>query len=86
MRNEELGVRGMGWERGQTGKGGFHDNEKPCRGRFHIGPACGGANARGRDQSRPYELILCFGPTGTVAATRTTVGRDAPIPPHPAAT
>ena len=25
-----------------------------CRGRFYIGPVCGGANARGRDKSRPY--------------------------------
>ena len=29
--------------------------ETPCRGRFNIGPVCGGANVRGRDQSRPYE-------------------------------
>ncbi len=26
----------------------------PCRGRFHIGPVCGGANTRGRGKSRPY--------------------------------
>ena len=26
-----------------------------CRGRFYIGPVCGGANARGRDKSRPYD-------------------------------
>ena len=25
-----------------------------CRGRFHIGPARHAANARGRDESRPY--------------------------------
>ena len=76
----------------------------PCRGRFYIGPACGGAGfcgrgmplpyepqqprrrtgklrrreRPGRDKSRPYESILCFGPTGTAAATRAAVGRDAP--------
>ena len=27
----------------------------PCRGRFYIGPVCGGAGFRGRDESRPYE-------------------------------
>ena len=53
---------------------------------------CGNANTCGRDKSRPYELILCFGPTGAgarwkrmVVAFRAAVGRDAPIPPHPAA-
>ena len=25
-----------------------------CRGRFYIGPVCGGANTRGRDKSLPY--------------------------------
>ena len=45
----------------------------------------GGANARGRDKSRPYEQILCFGPTGTAAATRATVGRGALTPPDRAA-
>ena len=43
----------------------------PCRGRFHIGP--GTLRRRGvpgRDKSRPYEQILCFGPTGTAAAPR----------------
>ena len=25
---------------------------------------CGGVRSRGRDKSRPYESILCFGPTG----------------------
>ena len=50
----------------------------PCRGRFHIGPVCGGAGARGRDKSRPYESILCFGPSGAAATARATVGRDAP--------
>ena len=45
----------------------------------------GGANAHGRDKSRPYEQILRFGPTGTAAAARVAVGRDALIPPDPAA-
>ena len=52
----------------------------------------GGANTCGRDQSRPYELILCFGPTGAgarwkrmVVAFRAAVGRDALVPPNPAA-
>ena len=45
----------------------------------------GGANAHGRDKSRPYEQILCFGPIGTAATTRASVGRDALIPPDPAA-
>ena len=44
----------------------------------------GGANAHGRDKSRPYEQILCFGPTGMPATTRAAVGRDAPITPNPA--
>ena len=44
----------------------------------------GGANARGRDKSRPYEQIVCFGPIETAATTRAAVGRDALIPPHPA--
>ena len=57
----------------------------PCRGRFYIGPACGGAGFPGRDKSRPYEQILCFGANGMAAATRADVGRDAPIPPNPAA-
>ena len=34
-------------------------------------------------KSRPYESILCFGPTGTAAATRAAVGRDAPHPAGP---
>ena len=46
----------------------------------------GGANAHGRDKSRPYEQILCVGPIGTTATIRAAVGRDAPIPPNPAAT
>ena len=46
---------------------------------------CGGAGLRGRDKSRPYESILCFGPTGMAAATRAAVGRDALIPPDIAA-
>ena len=46
---------------------------------------CGGADAYGRDESRPYEYILCFGQTGTATATRAAVGRDALIPPDPAA-
>ena len=50
----------------------------PCRGRFYIGPVCGGAGARGRDESRPYESILRFRPFGTTATARATVGRDAP--------
>ena len=49
----------------------------PCRGRFHIGPVCGGTGPRGRDESRPYEQFLCFRPTGMTTATRATVGRDA---------
>ena len=56
----------------------------PCRGRFHIGPVCGGAGVRRRDKSRPYESILRFRPFGTTATARATVGRDALIPPHPA--
>ena len=51
----------------------------PCRGRFHIGPACVGAGARGRDACRPPQTHtktlrpadgsrrrggLCFGPRG----------------------
>ena len=52
--------------------------------RFHIGPVCGGAGPRGRDESRPYESILRFRPFGTTATARATVGRDALIPPHPA--
>ena len=42
------------------------------------------ANARGRNKSRPYGQILCFGPTGMAPPTRAAVGRDALIPPHPA--
>ena len=45
----------------------------------------GGAGFPGRDKSRPYESILCFGANGTAAATRAAVGRDALIPPDPAA-
>ena len=44
----------------------------------------GGANARGRNKSRPYEQIVRFGPIGTTATIRAAVGRDALIPPHPA--
>ena len=56
-----------------------------CRGRFHIGPVCGGTGPRGRDESRPYEQFLCFRATGMTTATRAAVGRDALIPPDPAA-
>ena len=42
---------------------------------------CGGAGFRGRDESRPYEQILCFGLTGIAAATRAGVGRGALTPP-----
>ena len=32
----------------------------------------------------PTNKMLCFGPTGTIATARATVGRDALVPPHPA--
>ena len=43
------------------------------------------ANTRGRDKSRPYEQILCFGPTGTATVARAGVGRGALTPPDRAA-
>ena len=46
---------------------------------------CGGVGFRGRDESRPYEQILCFGLTGIAAATRAGVGRGALTPPDRAA-
>ena len=67
-----------------TGQPHLCATRTPCRGRFHIGPVCGGAGPRGRDKSRPYESILRFRPFGTTATARATVGRDALIPPHPA--
>ena len=45
----------------------------------------GGANAHGRDKSRPYEQILCFGPPGLPAITWAAVGRDVPHPAAPRA-
>ena len=41
--------------RGQTGKRVPFVITDPCRGRFYIGPACGGAGFPGRDKSRPYD-------------------------------
>ncbi len=40
---------------------------------------CGGVGFRGRDESRPYESILCFGPTGKMR--RRMVLREGHGPP-----
>ena len=40
---------------------------------------CGGVRSRGRDKSRPYESILCFGPTGKMR--RRMVLREGHGPP-----
>ena len=45
----------------------------PCRGRFHIGPVCGGANAPGRIWNPPLRT------TGRPAAAR----KSAPLRPTP---
>src|SRR5699024_9123803 len=59
-------------------RAGSPAQEPPLRGGWPPKRACG------RSKSRPYESILCFGPAGTAAATRTAAGRDALIPPDPA--
>ena len=59
----------------------------PCRGRFHIGPARAAANAPGGYRIRPYMAFLApetRGFPGICGTHKTTVGRDALIPPHPA--
>ena len=70
--------------RPQARFGGQPGREARLLGRRSSREPHGGANARGRDKSRPYEQILCFGQTGTATATRAAVGRDALIPPDPA--
>ena len=63
---------------GQAGKCQPHAAATPVGDDACIVPGpCGGADACGRDESRPYEQFLCFRPTGTATATRATVGRDA---------
>ena len=74
-----------GKARDQPGKRDPGNAANLCRGRFHIGPVCGGAGFRGRNKSRPYEQILCFGPTGKATAARAGVGRGALTPPDRAA-
>ena len=74
-----------GKARGYPGKREPGNVTNLCRGRFYIGPVCDTANTRGRDKSRPYEQILCFGPTGTASTTRADVGRGALTPPDRAA-
>ena len=59
----------------------------PCRGRFHIGPARAAANTPGGYRIRPYMAFLApetHGFPGICGTHKTTVGRDALIPPHPA--
>ena len=55
----------------------------PCRGRYLHRPAHPGAATRfrGRDKSRPYEQILCFGPNRN---GRSPPGRRRAGCPHPA--
>ena len=60
----------------------------PCRGRFYIGPVCGGANAPGGYGIRPYNgffNVAANRETTILALPRTCVGDDACIVPHPAA-
>ena len=54
-----------------------------CRGRFHIGPVCGGTGPRGRDESRPYDRRRVRGRPGKCQphAAATPVGDDACIVP-----
>ena len=47
--------------------------------------ACGGARFRGRAMALPYKPWRTPGQTGRAHAPRAAVGRDALIPPHPAA-
>ena len=56
-----------------------------CRGRFHIGPVCGGTGPRGRDKSRPYDRRRVRGRPGKCQphAAATPVGDDACIVPGP---
>ena len=58
-----------------------------CRGRclHRPGEPRGVAGSPGRDKSRPYKPSETTDQTGTAAATRVAVGRDALIPPDPAA-
>ena len=59
----------------------------PCRGRclHRPGDVRGGANAPGGINPAPTNKFCVWGQTGTAAAFRAAVGRDALIPPDPAA-
>ena len=73
----------------EPGKHGGHPgNTIPAahrRGGFHIRPVYGGAGFRGRGMPLPYMPSGHDRPTGIAAAARANVGRDALIPPGPAA-
>ena len=45
-----------GWAGGQPGNLIPLPRRKPCRGRFYIGPACGGAGSRGRIWNPPGQF------------------------------
>ena len=73
--------------RGQPGNRKPCGRTTPCRGRFHIGPACAAANTPGGYRIRPYNGFPApetRGFPGICGTYKTTVGRDALIPPHPA--
>ena len=76
---------------GACNQPGNHDPRviaNPCRGRFYIGPVCGGATAPGGYGIRPYNgffNVAANRETAILALPRTCVGDDACIVPHPAA-
>ena len=53
--------KGGKWRGGACGQPGNHDPRviaNPCRGRFYIGPVCGGANVRGRIWNPPLQWFF----------------------------
>ena len=72
-----------GEHRGQPGNYGLATPQTPVGGRYLHRPAHPGAATRfrGRDKSRPYEQILCFGPNRN---GRSPPGRRRAGCPHPA--
>ena len=69
--------------RNQTGKRVPFVITDPCRGRFYIGPACGGADTPGGINPAPTDDGTVPGQTGNYnpAALQTRVGDDACIVP-----
>ena len=64
---------------------GFGWSAACARGGCHTRPVRGGAGFRGRGMPLPYMPSGHDRPNGIAAAARANVGRDALIPPHPAA-